>query len=357
MPLKDLAEGSEEQPSGVHKAHEQQAIGGDKDTADRVGGIMAGLPMEEGLADGENSAQKDPGNKPYIKKPALAFGDDYLKHVADNKYARLVERADVINGINAYRIQRQFQKLVDKHCRNGFENNYPPGVFGFMAKMLGLKRFKKPRVEPDGCHFYFPTIKGSKNDDFSEINELSGQLMKDPSPLIGPDSTERTELIEKCARQYKIHIQPQTEFIPAIVESLLVAINADTKLRESIIGFKVDILPRNRGNMPTIVLYVRPGKENAQHALDGVYASLHKYHRMGEGNTPRFSKKVDELISYAQFSGDVKKSCMSSLARGDNPNIPFDGRDWAHFKGEEHKLILPKPSELDQARDRKAELR
>ncbi len=90
--------------------------------------------------------------------------------------------------------------------------------------------------------------------------------------------------------------------------------------------------------MPVIVIYPMLGKANAQKALNKIYEHLGKYDIMGKGVTPRYNRKINELIFYAQGAGDFKKkykNLMNKMHNNWQKDSIFE-EDMVHFKGDYH---------------------
>lgn len=105
---------------------------------------------------------------------------------------------------------------------------------------------------------------------------------------------------ENLTKQYKIHLMPIGDLTPIIIR-LLRALKDDPELQKLINSFKVMVDPDYivKGIIyPRVVIYPSMGKENAQKALNKIYA-LFK-HTKGLNQKPRFNAKVTDLIWIAQ---------------------------------------------------------
>ena len=71
-------------------------------------------------------------------------------------------------------------------------------------------------------------------------------------------------------------------------------------------------------NLPVIVVYPLAGKENSRYVLDAIVKHFSGFNsaEIGLNHTPRFNKKINELIYVASGSGDHKKLLPSSLFSG-----------------------------------------
>lgn len=165
---------------------------------------------------------------------------------------------------------------------------------------------------------------------------------------INPELSEDDARIVKeiLPREYKIHLMPQAAHTLFIVEELLKAVRKDKALESVMHQIKVvnDTHKVRSEVMPAIVVYPALGIANAQKALDRIYGHLGKYAIMGQDITPRYNQKIDELIFYAQGSGDFKKTYKSLMEQAgvDWKNGGIFEEDMVHFKGDYH---LKSPAE------------
>ena len=105
---------------------------------------------------------------------------------------------------------------------------------------------------------------------------------------------------------YKIHLMPKGS-LTDIILTLIEGLQKDTELRKLIYKFKVRPNPdlNFNGNMlAAVIIYPAQGKENAQKALDKIYALFKNV--PGTGIAPRYNARVNDLIWVAQGDGDFK---------------------------------------------------
>lgn len=184
--------------------------------------------------------------------------------------------------------------------------------------------------------FFFPEIQPATyhGETFSDLYKAA--QMKPPE--------KAAEAKEIFALEYKIHLMPKPEYTPAILAELFSALQRDPDLRDSITQIKVinDDKREREEVLPIIVIYTQLGKDNAQKALERVYAHLHRFEAVGNGETPRYNKKIDNLIFYAQGSGGWKGNYKRRVER-DGKKIEDEGildPDLIHFTGD-YKLEIP----------------
>lgn len=139
------------------------------------------------------------------------------------------------------------------------------------------------------------------------------------------DNKDLQKASERClaAYSYKIHLMPKYENLKSTIKRLidlmgnkyLFKVNhefAETGNQESFI--------RDNIIYPVIVIYPEPGKNNAQSLLNKIYAEFKN--EEGLDFIPRFNKKINSLIYYAQGNGDEKTSDYSRY---------FEQPDMIHF--------------------------
>ncbi|KKQ71781.1 MAG: hypothetical protein UT33_C0018G0013 [Candidatus Peregrinibacteria bacterium GW2011_GWC2_39_14] len=257
---------------------------------------------------------------------------------ADYKFAKLRDRIQIINGLDALRTKHRLQRLLDKYP-NHFSPTYP-GVRHKVAKALRVPGNDKPRIMDahDGS-FTFPPVKEVENRDLETaraIEFLVGKYMDDPRSF---DSAEFKQDIDTLSQEYKIHLTPSPEFIPFIIEKLLQAIDSDPELRDAISYFKISISGESK-----IVIYCDYGKEKAQKALDRIYEHFKDYEKMASPDSHcLFNKKITDLIWYAQSTSVLKMDYYQHFVHS-----PVDSRgesvfdeNLVHFKGAHHVLKNP----------------
>lgn len=136
--------------------------------------------------------------------------------------------------------------------------------------------------------------------------ELKEKIMKDA--------------VEFLAQEYKIHLQPKPEYQFSVVRELTKMLQ-DAEFKSQVEAFKVAI-PYHRvktdANLPVIVIYPMPGKASAKYVLEKIEKHFSKFDssEIGLNHTPRFNKKINELIYAAGGSGDHKKYLPASLFSG-----------------------------------------
>lgn len=150
------------------------------------------------------------------------------------------------------------------------------------------------------------------------------------------------ETIKILTQEYKIHLMPKKEFVPQVVESLLKSIKEKPQLREVLSQMKVSLMEDNVQDgevLPVIVIYPKLGKKNAQESLDWINKIFKdNADALGQGITPRFSLRVNDLVYYAQGGGDFKteyKKTAEIIGIDINDGGIFEP-DFVHFKGKHH---------------------
>lgn len=203
----------------------------------------------------------------------------------------------------------------------------------------------KDKVEFKAGYIFFPELNQRiiKDEDFRDLYEKVAK----PHHFQFPDryKTEIENAKDILSQEYKIHLMPKSEFTPFILEQLFKAIKNDPELASSISQIKViaDDKKKREEIMPQVVIYTQLGKANAQLALDKIYQHLGRYRDVGTGETPRYNRKVDELIYYAQSGGDWKNDYLNgakAVGRDIAKDEVFDS-DLIHFNGD-YKLNIPK---------------
>lgn len=99
---------------------------------------------------------------------------------------------------------------------------------------------------------------------------------------------------------YKIHLMPKIKDINNTVARLMMS----DEIRNNVGEIKLKANIRDIGDLPILVLYACQGKEQAQLLLDEV---CHLFAgQEGLNITPRYNKRVNSLIYFAQGNGDDK---------------------------------------------------
>lgn len=123
------------------------------------------------------------------------------------------------------------------------------------------------------------------------------------------------------AHFYKIHLMPKPEKTPKVLK-MLCDLFSQTDIGDYVNIFKVNMRfapgnkKKNKVYSPVIVLYVNAPKEensykkNAQLVLNIVRSNLAE--TGGSGVTPRYNKKINKLIFYAQGEGKLKSKHPST---------------------------------------------
>ncbi|MBI2053117.1 MAG: hypothetical protein HYT41_00010 [Candidatus Sungbacteria bacterium] len=122
------------------------------------------------------------------------------------------------------------------------------------------------------------------------------------------------EDLQSTMKQFKIHLQPKKEFLPAVFQELAKAFANDEQLRELVPFFKASVsseLVRDENGqvVPEIVLYCP-----SYNAMRGVVAKLEEYlkdyEKKGSGDVPRYNWKINDLVYVAQSGADFKNSLL-----------------------------------------------
>lgn len=142
------------------------------------------------------------------------------------------------------------------------------------------------------------------------------------------------DTIDFLGQEYKIHLQPRPEYQLPVIRVLVKLISTDPVFASHIEAWKT-IIPYNRVtvglNLPVVVIYPCKGQESATFVLKKIIEVFSKFDaaKIGLNHTPRFNHKVNELIYYANGSGDHKKLL---------PEKFFTGPGKEFYKG--HELYL-----------------
>lgn len=191
-------------------------------------------------------------------------------------------------------------------------------------KALGYYFGLMPYYNFDQGYFYFEQpkpanknaiLKGVREDRsvkaLADLDELIKKLYNSRDPkkdeYIQQAKKERQLVADSIAHEYKIHLMPQGDLTPTIV-TLLTLLKNDSELQNLIAAFKVMVTDKmvvGGVYYPRIVIYPARGKENAQRALNKLYAGLKEI--KGLGVKPLFNAKVTDLIWIAQGDSHYKK--------------------------------------------------
>lgn len=202
-----------------------------------------------------------------------------------------------------------------------------------------------------GGYLFFPEF-GLREIEGKDFRDLYAELSS-PLYIQFPERypKEFQRAIEAFSQEYKIHLMVKPEYTPFVIERLFEALRSDPDFAKVVAQVKVinDPYKERDETMPSIVLYTQLGRANAQRALDKVSAYLGRYAGVGLGQTPRFNRKVNDLIYYAQGGGDWKNDYLRARhgVEGDpaaRDEDPVFEPDLIHFKGHD-PLEIHRPTE------------
>jgi hypothetical protein len=129
------------------------------------------------------------------------------------------------------------------------------------------------------------------------------------------------DTIDYLGQEYKIHLQPKPEYQLPVVRALAKLIASDPVFTANIEAWKT-IIPYNRVtkdlNLPVVVIYPARSRKSATLILKRIIEVFGKFNcaKIGLNHTPRFNHKVNELIYYANGSGDHKKNLPEKFFTG-----------------------------------------
>ena len=180
------------------------------------------------------------------------------------------------------------------------------------------------------------TLLLSLDGDDKEWENLHGACLKDEKQQKRKVSQQLREKIMKdafdyLAEEYKIHLQPKPEYQLPVLRVLAKLLVSDKEFGSRVESWKA-VIPYHRVktelNLPVIVIYPFPGKDNAEYVLKRIIKAFDKYDakEIGLNHTPRFNKKFNEFIYYAGGSGDHKDAL---------PNYYFTTPEKIFYKGHE----------------------
>ncbi|MCX6765168.1 MAG: hypothetical protein NT148_01365 [Candidatus Nealsonbacteria bacterium] len=211
---------------------------------------------------------------------------------------------------------------------------------------------EKKRVWPQAGYFFLPKI-NPMTGPFKDEAEFAAAYQK-AARNINPygENEASKEDIELLAEMYKIHLMPKEEFTPFILRKVIKEIEDDPELKDLICEIKVtqgeDVRKNGGEGLPVIVIYPKLGKENAQKVLDKIYKCVGKYSDLAVGDEPRFNRKINDMVFYAQGEGGTKKRYKEGLAEMSGKEAADEGGifepDYVHFKGD-YKLNDPSENE------------
>ncbi len=213
---------------------------------------------------------------------------------------------------------------------------YPEQMRNFydstLEASLGKPRFSRDMIRdnPNGAYVVYPV--GGPFEGFSLINKREVGLIKEGRINLKDTALKKVEIannaersIEKklvrgeklsleelrlTAHQFKIHLQPKKEFLPVVFKKLVDTLGKDEELGGLVPVFKASTSPEivrdeNGQVVPEIVLYC-----SSYNAMRSVTAKLEKYLKecedKGNGFTPRFNLKINNLMYVTQSGADFK---------------------------------------------------
>lgn len=204
---------------------------------------------------------------------------------------------------------------------------YAFDVMPYYSFDQGYFYFEQPKDKPQNA-----VLKGVRDDNsvkaLAELDDLIKKLAvsRDPKKeeFITMANQEWQEVADSIVQEYKIHLMPQGDPTQTIV-ALLTLLKKDPELQKLIAAFKVmatDKLAVNGVYFPRVVIYPTRGKENAQKALNKLYAGLKDI--KGLGLRPRYNAKVSDLIWVAQGDSNFKNQARYQKY--------FEGPDFRYFR-------------------------
>lgn len=220
----------------------------------------------------------------------------------------------------------------------------PDDVRNTLANLL-WKHFPENKREPyyEGGYFWlpFPNPYSTEEAVFNTEARKIVDTMTHLFPNIQPEVLDSAKKL--LGQEYKIHLMPKNNYILFVIEKILEIAKQDPQLAEKISFMKVIDMPA-QGNevFPTIVLYPKLGKDSAQSILQNLYEQLHPMAAIGDGRTPRYNQKIDDLLFYAQGASGLKKRYkrgLEELGKDPTQNDLYEP-DFIHFKGCEKLSVL-----------------
>ena len=122
----------------------------------------------------------------------------------------------------------------------------------------------------------------------------------------------RQDSIDHLAQEYKIHLQPKPEYQIAVTQELIKLLKSDPEFNSCIDTWKA-IIPYSKVmgelKLAAIVIYPVQGEKCARYALNTIIKHFNQFNskEIGLDITPRHNAKYNELIYWANGSGDDKK--------------------------------------------------
>ena len=192
---------------------------------------------------------------------ARNFNNALVVQSADELKFYLVQEKDMNNPDNP--LHKKFNELIELSKATGFFkgdlNRFPVVVVSNGSSM----RFTDGYVYFNSDKFLNrASIVGDRLRDYIEIHE---------------NKSGANAVAQKLVKAYKIHLMPKNwQKTKKIVEEFLKLLVADKELQKNVGLFKVRLAPVViLGEvLPTIVIYVYTGKEDAQKVLNAIYNML-----------------------------------------------------------------------------------
>jgi hypothetical protein len=122
----------------------------------------------------------------------------------------------------------------------------------------------------------------------------------------------KQDSIVHLAQEYKIHLQPKPEYQISVIEELIKLLKLNPEFSSCIDTWKA-IIPYSNVisdmKLPAVVIYPVKGEKCARYALNTIIKHFNQFNikEIGLDITPRYNAKYNELIYWANGSGDHKK--------------------------------------------------
>ncbi len=184
------------------------------------------------------------------------------------------------------------------------ENEYQRAKSVQKSKAAEVNTIENFLVEQEKAGGSLKTIKGMYDAAHKELESAIAEVQS--------TADVKNKVLQEMVKQYKIHLMPVGEATPVIIK-LLEGLQKDAGLQALISTFKVRPTPNllKRGMIyGRVVIYVAPGKDNAQEALNKLYALFKDV--PGSNSKPRYNGRVTDLIWIAQGDGDYKGDAYGS---------------------------------------------
>lgn len=200
-------------------------------------------------------------------------------------------------------IYKYIQKMYPKYTDSELEKLYKKGP-------IDVRAFKWQAL---GDHFGFKTeyvqtgsVMFSDGPLLQGFQSLMNARDYNAIAMQPTDQAHKKDALNELIGVYKIHLMPKGS-LTDIILTLIEGLKNDPELRKLLYKFKVRPNPdlRHEGSMlAAVVIYPAQGKDNAQKALNKIYALFKNV--QGTGIAPRYNAKVNDLIWIAQGDGDFK---------------------------------------------------